>query len=299
MKYVLGEVLSQSIMTKTPTVVVEGIDDVKIYDSICRSAEKNCFVIPVECIDGYTEGNDHVIRAMNDIAHMPLSKYNYRDYILGVIDKDVRDFRQEMPINDLIFPLSVYSIESHFVNKECILYFIEEVTKATSDLVSQNLENVIVAEILRNFDDLFLFSLDALKGAIDPTYTSHLGYSSSEGRIVVESDITEIRKRRDALIDFAKDMRIDFNLETLKRISKGKWLLFLFCYQLEKVIKNLPSRCGGGEITSCRVCIADVEKCLYKIKEGINHKTMRNLLINKVHFSEIDYVRRRIRELIS
>ncbi|HHQ6588658.1 TPA: hypothetical protein ACSTLS_000181 [Serratia fonticola] len=297
MKYLLGEIVTQSIMTKTPTIVVEGIDDVKIYDSIVRSIGRNSFVLPVECISEYSEGNEHVIKAMNFVSQLPMSKYSYKDYILGIIDKDVRDFRGELPENELILALSVYSIESHFVNKESILYFIEETTRATSDLISEKLEDVIISEVMANFEDLYIFSLDALRGAMDDTYESYLGYSSSEGRIINEVDIQEIRKRRDELIAFSTSIGVEYGLESLKRIAKGKWILFLFCYQLEKAIKSLPKKCKSHEVASCRVCIADIEKCLYKIKEGINHKTIKNLLVNKVHFSEMDYIRDRIGSL--
>ncbi|EKN3726133.1 TPA: hypothetical protein ACPZRY_002212 [Yersinia enterocolitica] len=297
MKYIISEVLNEAIMTKIPTIVVEGIDDVKIYDCIAKTVNKNYFVIPIECIDGFSEGNEHVIRAMNQVSILPSSKYGYENYIVGIIDKDVRDFRHDIPINRLIFPLTVYSIESHFVNNEAILLFISELTRATRDLINSDLERFITDKLLENFEDLYLMSLEALKGAIDKEYLAEFSYSFNEGRIIDIKNISSIRKKKTALLSFANDLGINYNLETLKRISKGKWLLFLFCYTLEKTINKLPEKCQEHKITSCRVCITDIKKCLYKIKDGITHKTLKSILMNKVDLNEFDYIRNKLNSM--
>jgi len=299
MKYILSEILNQAIMTKTPIIIVEGIEDVKIYDAIAESIGKKCQVLPIECIDGYHEGNEHVINSMNHILEIPPSRYNYSEYILGIIDKDVRDFRRSIPINPLIFPLSVYSIESHFVNKESILLFIKNLTRATSDLIIEELQEIVIAEVLNKFKDLYLFSLDALKGAIDSEHQSYFSYSFSEGRVIDNTDIISIRQREETLLSFAQDMRIEYNLDTLKKISKGKWLLFLFCYHLEKEIRLLPLKCRTHQVPSCRVCVTDIEKCLYKIKDGVTHKTLKSIILNSVETNELDYIREKISTLHS
>lgn len=283
--------LSGSIMTNIPSVIVEGIDDVKVYDSIIKSINRRHYVLPVECIDGYGEGNEHVIKAMDAIRELPESRYDYSKYIIGIIDKDVRDFRNEMPSNELIFPLQVYSIESHFVNEKNILSSVREITRITSDLALVDLENIIGAEILNKFETLYLFSLDALKGSLDSEYTSCFSYSFNEGRTLEQADIENITARREALLEFADSKGITYNLETLKKISKGKWLLFLYCYHLEKIIRKLPQYCREHKINTCRVCLTDVEKCLYKIKEGFSHKTIKSLILNHVDSSELSYIK--------
>lgn len=291
MKYQISEMLGQSIMTKAPSIIVEGIDDVKVYDSIVKSIGTNHYIIPVECIDGFSEGNEQVIRAMNAIKEFPASKYDYKNYILGIIDKDVRDYRNEIPENDLVFPLNVYSIESHFVNEENILSSVREITRITSDLDLRSLEEIIITEILSKFEMLYLFSLDALKGSLDSTYSSSFSYSFNEGRTIEQADIDKILLIKESLLSFATSKGITYDLETLKKISKGKWILFLYCYYLEKVVRKLPQYCREHKINTCRICLTDVEKCLYKIKEGFSHKTIKSLILNRVDINELSYIK--------
>ncbi len=298
MKYEISEILGQSIMTKTPTIIVEGVDDVKIYDSIVSSINAEHFVLPIECVDGYSEGNEHVIDAMNFIREMPASRYDYRDFIIGIIDKDVRDFRNEIPDNELIFPLKVYSIESHFVNKENILSLLKEITRITRDLALPELENIIVDDIFSNFEDLFILSLDALKGATNQDYQSIFSYSYNDGRVINQRDIQLVLARKSELLEFASSLGIEYSLDSLKLISKGKWLIFLYCHHLERAIKNLPALCGAQKIHQCRVCESDIHKCLYKTKDGFTSRTIKSIVMNDINLSELQYIKSRLHSMI-
>ncbi|WP_350313597.1 DUF4435 domain-containing protein [Dickeya fangzhongdai] len=295
MKYVIGEVLNEAIMTNTPAVIVEGIDDVKIYDDICKSLNDDYFVLPIECIDGYSEGNEQVIKAMNFISSLPVSTYNYHKYTIGIIDKDVRDYRGELPENDLVFPLFYYSMESHFINKTVLKKLLSEFTRMTNDLLADDLIDYLYSSITSDFDDLYLLSLEALKGAIDNEYVSEFSYSFNEGRVTNNVDIEKVRNKRLALLSFAEDMNIDYSIESIKKIAKGKWIIYLFCFLLEKKVHSLPDKCHSHEIASCRTCVADIQKCLYKLRDGITHRTLRTTSFNITDSDDFSYVKNRLK----
>ena len=45
MEFTLEEIYIQSIMTKIASVIVEGVDDVPVYDSICSYLNKKLVII--------------------------------------------------------------------------------------------------------------------------------------------------------------------------------------------------------------------------------------------------------------
>ncbi|MGQ6466019.1 hypothetical protein ACUNEK_06565 [Serratia sp. IR-2025] len=118
MKYEISEILNTAIMTKSISVIVEGVDDIQVYYGIAKSANKIVEIFPIETIDGYAPGCNHIVTAMDDILELPKANVNIDNYIIGIIDKDVKDFRGEMPTNPLILTLKHYSMESHFVDKK-------------------------------------------------------------------------------------------------------------------------------------------------------------------------------------
>lgn len=298
MKYIIGEVLSGAIMTKTPVIIVEGIDDVKVYDDVCGLLDSDYQVLPIECIKDFSEGNEHVISAMEHILNMPSSKYDYGKYILGIIDKDVRDYRGELPNNRLICTLKYYSMESHFINKIVIKEMLHMFTKITSDLLVDELVDVIYDNISLKLHDIYLLSLEALKGAVDRSYHSEFCYSFSEGRVTNQTDIDRVRNKKDSLLSFADDMNIEYSMDSIKRIAKGKWLFYLFSYLLEKEMISLPSMCHEHKITSCRICMADVDKCLYRIKDGVTHKVLRSASLGVIESSDFIYIKERIGTMV-
>ena len=127
-KYEADELLNLAIMSKTPYVIVEGVDDIHIYEEIAKSAQVLCEVYSVEMLEGLVGGNDGVIQAMESIEslNMPEGK-SAKEFILGIIDCDARYYRGEMPVLESVLSLSVYSIESHFVSKFSIKPSIEKV----------------------------------------------------------------------------------------------------------------------------------------------------------------------------
>jgi capsule polysaccharide modification protein KpsS len=53
MKYEISEILNTALMTRTISIIVEGVDDIQVYDSIAKSVDKTAEIFPIETIEGY------------------------------------------------------------------------------------------------------------------------------------------------------------------------------------------------------------------------------------------------------
>ena len=294
MQFDLDEVLNEAIMTKTPCVIVEGVDDIPVYDGIINSSDRNVEVIAIEVIEGYSKGCDQVVEATKKLSETIEFSYDPADYVLGIIDKDVRDFREELPENRLLLVLDVYSIESHFVNPEVIEDVIRICTKSSSDMNTQELRNHIFLKCSNNMEVMFLASLEALKGAVDQSYSAEIGYSAKYGRMKDQNLIQKLEQKKNELYEFSMSIGISNNLSDLKKICKGKWLLCIFCEELEKTVLTLPDFCGKDEVVACKMCFREIKNsCMYRIHEGFSHKTMREIIRNSYRSEEMKYIRTR------
>ncbi len=299
MEFNLNEIYIQSIMTKTATIIVEGVEDVPVYDAICNRLDKNYDVIAIENIEEYSEGSDNVIDAMDIVMEMDHSQHNPNNYIVGVIDKDVRDYRNEIPKNNLIFMLNQYSVESHFVSSNVLPGVLPRAIKATTNLMENDLDSFIYGKIQETINQLYLYSLEALKGALDPSYQSCFSYSYKYGRIKDIVIREKISQKEHELIEFGSEIGVKSCIQDLKKISKGKWLLNHFCQTLEAILKKLTDDCANERIIKCQFCINQaIEKCQYKLRDGVNHISIREFTLDQVEISELDYVRERFNNML-
>lgn len=296
-RYEADELLNLAIMSKMPYVIVEGVDDIRIYEEIAKSAQVLCEVYSVGMLEGLVGGNDGVIQAMERIESlsMPRGK-SAKDFILGIIDCDARYFRNEMPVLESVLSLSVYSIESHFVSKLSIKPSIDQLTrislghKIDVDLMYSNIE--------KNIFDLYYFSLDALKNAVDVSYASIIGFSANPGRRKNEKTVEELASRKADLDTFASSFGLASDIDSLQKFVKGKWLLTAFSEELFSEIEQLVDKCKGLAITQCRMCELDnTSPCLYQLREGVNKKSLFSTLKNFSDIPEFDYIRATFRSL--
>lgn len=300
MQFDLDEIFSQAIMTKKPFVIVEGVDDISVYDGIVNDGCKIAEVVAVETIEGYAKGCESVVSAVDFLQDLEVVRYDPRDYVLGIIDKDVRDYRGELPVNDLLLILEAYSIESHFVNSEVVERLLRVCTKGTPDLYTKDLQDDLLSKCIDSMDILYLASLDALRGSLERDYDSDFGYCQKYGRLKDQSLVERLINKREELTEFSLRHSLDHNLDTLKKISKGKWLLSVFCEELEKKMRDLPSTCGEGPVIKCQMCANEVENsCLYRFSEGFTHKVMREIARKQHSVSELSYIRGKVATLAS
>lgn len=293
--YQIDELLNEAIITGVPVIIVEGIDDISVYDDISANVPFDVEVYAVESIEGYTEGCEQVISAIENLNSLQSDKHPINEHILGIIDKDVRDYRDELPDIESLLVLNYYSIESHFISKEIISNILKLSTKANRELISDELCNKIMSEIENKMLDLYYFSLESLRNSVEPDYSASFSYKCAVGRIRDSKTRHNVLEKRNDLDIFAKSLGISPCIDTLKSISKGKWLLDVFSQELLDNINDLQEKCAKNTIATCKLCISEpFDKCLYRIKEGFTKKTIKSLALICIEGAEVNYIQDRI-----
>ncbi|ASF15531.1 DUF4435 domain-containing protein [Shewanella sp. LC6] len=293
--YEIDEIFNEAVMTGVPAIIVEGMDDILIYNQLSARVPFEVEIYAVENIEGYSEGCEQVITAIRELNNIKNSKYKLDEHILGIIDKDVRDYRNELPALEPILVLEYYSIESYFVSKDVLHNILCLCTKAGKSLINEDLCVKIFKDVEKNLLSLYYFSLEALRASLDSEYKSIFFYSYPTGRLNDVKIQHAILSKIDELDRFAAHLDLSPNLMTLKSISKGKWLVESFSVEILKSINSLNGMCSGGEIITCQFCSTGAfHKCLYKIRDGINNKSIKNLAFSFIGGADFDHIVDRI-----
>lgn len=296
-KYEVDEILNLAIMSKTPHVILEGVDDIRIYEAIAESASTTCEFYSVEMIDGLAGGNDGVIQAMEAInsLNLPAGK-RAEHFVMGVIDRDARFYRNEVPNLPSIFSLKFYSIESHFVSIFAIKPSINRLTRISS---SDEIDSErIYSKINRSLLDVYYFSLEALKNSLTPGYQTVVGFSSSIGRRKDGTTISELQFKKDDLDVFASTLSLAPNIESMRKFSKGKWLLTAFVEELFKEIERLVADCKQMAIKQCRMCELDgAAPCLYQLRGGLNKNSLYSIVQDFIDIPDFDYIKDKLKAI--
>ncbi|NPS73173.1 hypothetical protein [Pseudomonas aeruginosa] len=298
MIYEVDEILNEAVMTGVPSIIVEGIDDICIYEGISKKSPFLVEVYAVEYIDGFGEGCDEVVRAVSEIEQIPSSNHKVSDHVLGVIDKDVRDFRNELPESDAVLTLKYYSIESHFVSKAIIQHTLSLCTRSTQELVTEELCDFIMSELEPRLLKIYYHCLESLKNAVVRDYDAAFAYSYNYGRLRDTNAQRIINEKKEELDIFAASMSIDASMESIKRIARGKWLIEIFSEELLAYINGLQKMCKDGAVSTCKCCLnAAFDKCLYRIREGIGKNAIKGLAFSNTEGAEFGYIVQRISSL--
>lgn len=295
MKYDIEEVLNASIMSNMPTILVEGLDDISLYDKIVNKVQKISEIVAVETIEGFTKGCRGVIAAAKNIDNIQSSTYVPSDYILGIIDRDVREYRGEIPENESLLILKFYSIESHFVNIEVIDHILKTFTKGTLTMFNEELKGKILRDCIENMELVYLASLEALRGSVDSSYSAEFSYKKDFGSLKNLNLRDKILDKRDSLLSFASSLSVNYDLDSLKKICKGKVLLDFFSEEIEKSLKRLPHECGVGSVQRCLMCASGIDNsCMYNLVNGFSNKQIPETS-KQVHQSEeLFYIKERV-----
>ncbi|MDY8025154.1 DUF4435 domain-containing protein [Paenibacillus polymyxa] len=301
MKYNVDEAVVSAIMTEVPIVFVEGHDDIQFYEKLCIDLEKEVEVFAVETFEDYGQGCDSVIKLFEylqiQISQNPL----ITNYVMGIIDRDARYFRNELPENlKGLFVLKYYSFESHFV---CDIN-IEKILPMVSSINIKAIDKEVIDFCKGNFlgisSQLYYISLEALKKACVEGYQAVLGYSTKAALIADKNSreilFNKVIEKKEDLDSFAQEKNID---ETnLFSIIKGKWLLQTYANCVLERLNDLQNACSKGEIKRCQYCESGhAAKCLWKLKEKYRYNQIANLLSNYYDESEVQYIKERLNKL--
>ncbi|WP_122220349.1 DUF4435 domain-containing protein [Pseudomonas syringae] len=298
MSYEADELLNTAIMTKIPVVIVEGLHDIPIYERIMLSIGKECDIYASEnilCEKPGCAGVEENILSIREAS----DNVEIEPYVLGIVDRDARYYRGEIPNDTALLVLEMYSIETHFVSLEAVRILIEHTTRATRNLVSEEDLEAIYSNIIAKLSDLFLYSLEALRKACDRDYVACFGYADKIKAILNSGHEQALAEKESELMDFALRNNVPFGWEGLISICKGKWLLELFIDEFRKSASVFPNDCREGVISQCQSCLRNAyQNCLYKLAANFDTPQLQQILFQDVSQSNFDYIKTRLSSLV-
>ncbi|ACV64614.1 hypothetical protein Dtox_3921 [Desulfofarcimen acetoxidans DSM 771] len=301
MKFDLDEVITGAIMSKTPAIIVEGQDDIKFYEMIAYYEKKDVEVYAVENFEEYTEGCNEVIECLRRLQDKIEEKEDNIKYIMGIIDRDARYFRKEIPDDILgLFVLKYYSYESHFATEQSLIYLISQITESSVKKIDEDCINYVQKNLENDYKDLYYISLEALKKACVPEYEAILGYKVKSGRIADTNSkryfLSHIGKKKKELDIYAEELNL--GIKDLPIIAKGKWLLKTFANSVFMQIKNLSEACEQGTIKKCQYCLCGQnDKCLWRLNANYTINHIYHKLLNNFEEEELNYIKEKLNSL--
>jgi hypothetical protein len=301
----INNILVSSKMVRRKAILVEGTDDIKKYEYILEKSNNvsgKCLnkILKVHAVETILDSNDTyyiegcvgVINATSDLKNNPYNNIeDLKKYILGYIDKDVRNHREaieELPNFDILYMLDFYSIESFYVNKLSLIPLLNELIAGSKTIISEGLIELIYNEALTKALDLLHYPvLDSLKKSVDVTYTSaKYGYDKEYGFIKNNNDLL-IDSEKILLQQEFPSMRKELSIHL--DICKGKWLFECWLENVIEIILNLKHKCGTENLAKCDFCLINQpSKCSYKstVTSSNMHATYSQKIFNEQPFLE-------------
>lgn len=293
MKNDLEETVIAAYMCKQPVILVEGQDDIKFYDNIATLKSISVEVQAIETIEGFSEGCEQVCNAMDQVASLIQNDMRLKSYIIGIIDRDVRQYLNTVPTKDNLLVLKYYSYETHLITDVTIKRIIEQLTKAPGSLITQEVVDWLKQDFENYATELYYFSLEALKKMLDSTYQANMNYGLDGGVVIGDA-----KKYRWGLIEGKINDLDEFALlhsiskSDLKYIAKGKWFLATWCDYLRRRAKELYLMCGM-KIPQCEYCkVGQDNKCLWKPSCSFQVVEIESLLYTQqfIDLNEVEYI---------
>lgn len=289
----LEEIVIAAFMCNQPVIIVEGQDDIKFYDNIATLNDLNVDVCAIETVAGYTEGCEQVCDAMTEVQNIIANDSRLKRYVMGIIDRDSRQYLNTLPEKDNMLVLKYYSYETHLITDKTIKKLIEQLTMVPGSMITQDVVDYLKKEFDSEDDALYYFSLEALKKMCEPSYQSDITYGVDGGAVIGRSKKYKwglIESKVSDLDQFA--LLHNISKDDLKNIAKGKWFLSYWCEFLYKKSKELKLLCGI-KIPKCKYCEAGQnEKCLWRPSSSFQVPIIESLLYTTqfIDKDEVKYI---------
>jgi Protein of unknown function (DUF4435) len=301
-KYNLFDIVAASIMNHEPIVIVEGKDDYQIYQTIANEVHPKIQVYQVNEFEDYEAGCTGVLQALTVLQPKFVERTDNIHKILGIMDRDVRPFRGEMPNHLLgLFVTKYYSIETYFATTPNLRKLLHAITYLPMQDIDNQLLAFIQTEFNTSMEVLYLFSLEALKNACVTGYDTLLRYDDSPNKLTGmdfhRNVLPAVRAKTADLTAFADALNISRN--DIRLIAKGKWYLHWFAHYIYLKIKSLKEHCKNAVIPQCRSCrVGNYQDCLFKMKEPqYQLSILQGLLLHFIDEIECSDVINRFRAL--
>ena len=292
LKYDLFDMVSASIMNSEPLVIVEGKDDYQIYQTISNAINPKIQVYQVNEFENYQEGCTGVIKCMQVLQPKFAERTDNIHKIMGIIDRDARYFRGEIPDLIGLFITKHYSIDTYFATPENLRKLITKISFSAIQDISDTVLEFVQSDFYASIETLYLLSLEALTNACSRDYDAKVRYDDNPGKIsapdFINTVIPQLTTKRADLDAFALSMGL--SMIDIKLIAKGKWYLHWFAHQTYPKIKELKEKCGNSLIPQCRSCrVGNFNDCLFKTKQlNYNVEILKDDLLTFIDMDECD-----------
>ena len=278
-EYDYEDYLHEAIMG-SPLIIVEGEYDF-IYEYILDSIDLMDYIVtPIghlvpqnnsEYVDENKkkkEGNLALEKFILELESYAKSKnLEYIPHVLGIIDRDYREYENSLTDSEILYILEYYSIESYFVNRE-VCYKILHNSIRSKRLINYTISDMIYDEVASNLlSELYKHSVDKLQ--------KHLEID----------DVENLFNR---------------TFSILFKITQGKDLLTRFLAKFQTILstQDLYKRCMNNEITVCTHREEEEHKkfCLYlTLKYDI--RQLRKFVMEQTDILTLTPIKERLKQL--
>ena len=165
LKYDLFDIFAAAIMNDERVVILEGKDDYAIYTEIAAKSNPNIIVYQVNEFENYQAGCTGVIACLEFLQAKLTENSNHANKILGVIDRDARFYRNEIPNLLGLFVTKYYSIETYFATTNNLRKLLSKITYSPINDINETITDFVQTDFQNSLEILYLLSLEALKNA--------------------------------------------------------------------------------------------------------------------------------------
>ncbi|MBW3527682.1 DUF4435 domain-containing protein [Shewanella sp. NKUCC05_KAH] len=296
MKMDFHDAIKNAYMTKVPLIVVEGKDDLPVYISLLENKERRFNVKPVQFFKNSGSGCHEIERNIISINERYPQGHIVYNYFKGIVDRDVKEYRNELVERDGMFYLNSYSFENNFVTTKSIVNTVRLLTSLSSEQLDEALTEQAVKFINEQFVDFYYVVLEALRNAIEADYDGLVGFSEGYQELLINPvKKIELMGKRSDLDVFASKHGVSCDcILKMKHFCKGKWHLRYFLQSLINFTNSLHTICGK-ELVKCPICESGrQDSCMYKKTTPLDVSGLIKVIKDNINNADLDYLRKEI-----
>jgi len=262
------EILDEARYGK-PLIIVEGEYDY-IYEYLCDDITPNHYAItPIEDLIG-KKGNlalENELLAIEKYAQE--EELEYIPHILGIVDRDYREYENRLTRSNILFILEFYSIESYFVNREILYKSLAFSIRSKRLMDDSFVDDFYISIVSKLTNNLYLDSIEKLK--------RHLEMDE-----VIEKYLLEK------------------SFKTLLKVTKGKDLLTRFLVEIQTILskQSLYKLCKEEKVTVCSKHTQESHEkfCLYITTKYDIHQ-LKKYVFEQVDIPSLTPIKERLQQL--